>query len=245
MNKNISNKLKRPLYVNVYDELLLQFKKGKYPIGSRLPSEPDLAKELGISRSTLRQAMALLQDDGIVRNEHGKGNFLIDSFFKQQETVPLDGLSNPVHKYHISIFDQVEINYGLESATEYTNQVLKEDASEVVALERLYRKGSDLIAYAFTFMSMQTVKSFSLNLDDKEQVLDFLENAVYVNANHGEIEIKHTNTVNLSTQKEKLIGRNEYFLLLESIYGNADYPLMHNKFYIPQQFAKIKLTISK
>lgn len=245
MNKNISNKLKRPLYVNVYDELLLQIKKGTYPVGSRLPSEPDLAKELGISRSTLRQAMALLQDDGIVRNIHGKGNFLIDSFFKQQEAVQLEQLSNPIHKYHISTFDQIDINYALESGTEYTKQVLKGDSSEVVALERLYRTGNDLVAYAFTFMSMQTVESFSLDLDNKEQVLDFLENEVYVNANHGEIDLKYTHTVNLSTRKEKLIGQNECFLLLEGIYGNADYPLMHNKFYIPQQFAQIKLSFNK
>ena len=245
MNKNISSKLKRPLYVNVYDELLLRFTKGQYPLGSRLPSEPDLARELGISRSTLRQAMALLQDDGIVRNIHGKGNFLIDSFFKQQEAVQLEELNNPIHKYHISTFDQIDINYGLESGTEYTKQVLNGDSSEVIAFERLYRKGNDLLAYAFTFMSIQTVKRLSLDLDNKEQVLDFLENEVYVNANHREIEIKYTHTVNLSTRKEKLIGQNECFLLLESINGNENNSLMYNKFYIPQQFAKIKLDIYK
>ena len=109
----------------------------------------------------------------------------------------------------------------------------------------MYRNGSDLIAYAFTFMSMQTVKNFSLNLEDKEQVLDFLENEVYVNANHGEIEIKYTQTVNLANRKEKLVGQNNCFLLSESLYGNEAYPIMHNKFYIPQQFSKIKLNVYK
>lgn len=80
MKKNISNKLKRPLYVNVYDELLLQISKGEYPTDSRLPSEPDLAKKLGVSRATLRQALALLQDDGLIRNIHGKETLSLTHF---------------------------------------------------------------------------------------------------------------------------------------------------------------------
>ncbi|MBA9028480.1 MULTISPECIES: GntR family transcriptional regulator [Bacillaceae] len=242
MTKNKRDKLKRPLYINVYDELLLQITKGEYPVGSRLPSEPDLASRLGISRATLRQALALLQDDGIVRNIRGKGNFVIDSFYKQ-EGVQLEKLSNPMHKCHISTFDRIDTNYRLDKETEYTKQVLKRDSSTVVALERLYRKGDDLVAYAFTFMSMEMVESLSLDLNNKNELLDFLENQVYLNANHGEIEIKYTRTVNLVNKKEKLIGQNECFLLLESLYSNADYPLMYNKFYIPQQFSNIKLNI--
>ncbi|WP_286230008.1 GntR family transcriptional regulator [Neobacillus mesonae] len=240
MNTTMPDKLKRPLYIFVYDELLLQITKGKYPVGSKLPSEPDLAKKLGVSRATLRQALALLQDDGVVRNSRGKGNFVIDSFYKQQAGVQLEKLSNPMHKCHISTFDRIDTHYRLETKTEYTKQVLKKDVSEVAAIERLYRKENNLVGYAFTFMSI-TVESLSLDLDHKEQLLNFLENQAYVNANHGEMEIKYTHTVNLANQKEKLIGQNECFLLLESLYGDEDYPLMYNKFYIPQQFSKIKL----
>ncbi|WP_416828024.1 GntR family transcriptional regulator [Ectobacillus polymachus] len=237
-----TNKFKRPLYINVYDELLLQIMKGEYLVGSQLPSEPDLARSLGISRATLRQALALLQEDGLVRNIRGKGNFVIDSFYKQEDR-QLEILSNPMHKCHIGTFDRIDLHYRLDTETKFTKQVLKRDSSAVVALERLYRKGSDLLAYAFTYMSMQTVESLSLDLNNKEQLLDFLENQVYVNAKHGNIEIKYTHTFNFADRKEKLIGQNECFLLLESLYSNADYPLIYNKFYIPQQFSKIKLNM--
>lgn len=242
MNTNRLAQLKRPLYINVYDELLLQIKEGVYPVDTRLPSEPDLASRLGISRATLRQALALLQDDGIVRNIRGKGNFVVNSFSKHED-VHLETLSNPMQKCHVSTFDRIDIHYRLDEDTEYTKQVLKRDSSQVVAVERLYRMGNDLVGYAFTFMSLETIESLSLDLNNKEQLLNFLENQVYENANHGEIEIKYTHTVNLANQKEKLIGQNECFLLLESLYNNEDYPIMHNKFYIPQQFSNIKLNI--
>ncbi|MBS4210401.1 GntR family transcriptional regulator [Bacillus sp. FJAT-50079] len=245
MNQNKLDNLKRPLYLNVYDELLLRITKGEYPVGSRLPSEPDLASKLGISRSTLRQALALLQDDGLVRNIRGKGNFVIDSFYKQQDAVPLDKLSNPMHKCHTSRFDRIDLDYRFDIDTEYTKKILKRDSSKVVALERFYRKENVLIAYAFTFMSMQTVERLSLDLDNREQILDFLENQAYTYANYGDIEIKYTHTVILDDPKEKLVGRNECFLLLENLYANEEYPLMNTKFYIPQQFSKIKLNVFK
>lgn len=246
MNTNKLDKLKRPLYINVYDELLLQITKGEYEAGSQLPSEPDLARKLGISRATLRQALVLLQDDGLVRNIRGKGNFVLESSYKQED-VQLEKLSNPMHKCHISTFDQIDLRYRLDPETEHTKQVLKSDSSSVLALERLYRREGNLLAYAFTFMSMQTVESLSLDLGNKEQLLEFLEKEAYVIANHGTIEVKFTHTLNLATGKDKLVGKNECFLLLETLHNKteADPPLMYNKFYIPQQFSNIKLNAYK
>jgi GntR family transcriptional regulator len=245
MRKDITNKVKRPLYVNVYDELLLQITKGEYPVDSRLPSEPDLAKELGVSRSTLRQALALLQDDGLIRNIKGKGSFVIDSFNKHQANLQLEKLSNPMHKCHIGTFDQIDVQYYMDVGTEYTKQVLKTDSSRVVAVERFYSRGNDLVGYAFTFIAMETVEDLSLDLDNKELLLDFMENQAYVDAAHGEIEIKFSQTVNIANRKGNIFGRNNCFLLLESLYSKADYPIMFNKYYVPQQFANIKLNVFK
>lgn len=242
MNTNKQDKLKKPLFVIVYDELINQIMKGEYPVGSSLPSEPDLASRLGVSRATLRQALAHLQENGIVRSIHGKGNFVIDSI-NQQEGVHLEKLSNPMHKCHICTFDRIDIHYRLDEETEYMKQLLKGDSSSVVAIERFYRKGNDLLAYAFSFMSMQTVERLSLDLNNKEQLLDFLENQAYVHSKHGEIEIKYTHTVGLAHKKEKLIGQNECFVLLEILNSDEGHPLIYNRFYIPQEFSKIKFNI--
>ena len=244
MKPNKVGKLKRPLYIAVYDELLYQINKNKYPVGSKLPSELDLAKSLGVSRATLRQALALLQDDGLIKNEQGKGNFVIDAFYKQ-DPVQLEKLNNPVHKCHKGDITTIDIHYRVDPETDYTKQVLKTESDLVVAVERLYKNNNDLVSYAFTFISKNTIENFSLNLENNEQMLDFFENKVYEYADHGEIEIKYTHTVNLADTKEKLIGQDECFLLLENLYDDKGTTLLINKFYIPQQFAKIKLNVFK
>ena len=47
--------------------------------GSRLPTERQLATDLGVSRSAIRHAMALLQAEGHVSREVGRGTFLRDA----------------------------------------------------------------------------------------------------------------------------------------------------------------------
>jgi GntR family transcriptional regulator len=42
----------------------------------RLPAEPDLAKQLGVSRATLRHAISVLQEEGLVSRRQGSGTFI-------------------------------------------------------------------------------------------------------------------------------------------------------------------------
>jgi GntR family transcriptional regulator len=44
--------------------------------GDRLPSEPELARSLGVSRPSLREGIALLEEDGVVRRLHGSGTYV-------------------------------------------------------------------------------------------------------------------------------------------------------------------------
>lgn len=46
---------------------------------ARMPAETALAERLGVSRPVLRQALALLRDEGLVRTVKGSGNFVADT----------------------------------------------------------------------------------------------------------------------------------------------------------------------
>lgn len=45
--------------------------------GTKLPSEPDLAKQLKVSRATLREAMRMFEVQGLIRRRQGSGTFVV------------------------------------------------------------------------------------------------------------------------------------------------------------------------
>ena len=63
----LSEKAKKLKHVKVYNRLYSMIQDGVYPPGSQLPSEPELALQMDVSRMTLRRALALLQENNLMQ----------------------------------------------------------------------------------------------------------------------------------------------------------------------------------
>ncbi|EAQ78065.1 GntR family transcriptional regulator [Blastopirellula marina] len=68
----------QPKYEQLRDYVVSQIESGALKSGAALPSENRLAENLQIARSTVRQALAALERDGLVLRVHGKGTFVHD-----------------------------------------------------------------------------------------------------------------------------------------------------------------------
>jgi GntR family transcriptional regulator len=64
-----------PGYLRIARELRARIKRGAYPERERMPTEAEFGEEFGASRITVRHALALLEREGLVRREPGRGTF--------------------------------------------------------------------------------------------------------------------------------------------------------------------------
>ncbi len=65
-----------PLYDQVASDLRQRISAGEWAPGDRIPSLEDLAERFGVARVTVRQAIGLLEQEGLIWRRQGKGTFV-------------------------------------------------------------------------------------------------------------------------------------------------------------------------
>ncbi len=73
----------QPKHQRLREFLAGQITSGRLRPGDALPTELKLAEQLGVARSTVRQAMTSLEGDNFIRRVHGKGTFVHESARQQ------------------------------------------------------------------------------------------------------------------------------------------------------------------
>ncbi len=77
VQRSISRRDEKTLYQSVYEDLLGKIQSGEYPVGSRLPAQPQLCSVYGVSTITIRRALDMLSTDGLVRRRRRVGTTVI------------------------------------------------------------------------------------------------------------------------------------------------------------------------
>ncbi len=81
-----------PLYFRVMSVLEARIHSGELRPQMRLPSEGDLAREFGVSRGTVREALRELETAGLIERHQGKGSFVSDSTGSRPAPIKYTGL---------------------------------------------------------------------------------------------------------------------------------------------------------
>jgi GntR family transcriptional regulator len=68
--------MRRSLRHSLAQELRARIRAGEWRPGERIPSEPELARRRTVSRSSVRAAIAMLEEEGYVSRRHGSGTYV-------------------------------------------------------------------------------------------------------------------------------------------------------------------------
>ncbi|MCM2674685.1 GntR family transcriptional regulator [Alkalicoccobacillus plakortidis] len=125
----------RPLYLQVIDKLRQDIE--KYEEGKQLPSEFELAKQLGVSRATLREALRLLEDEGLLVRRHGVGTFVNAKPMLTAGIEELSSVTDMIRKANMEP-GTIFLSDSILEATEEDQELFKQrDLEKVFQIERL------------------------------------------------------------------------------------------------------------
>ncbi|MDR7813762.1 MULTISPECIES: GntR family transcriptional regulator [Lacrimispora] len=77
MDSVIDKKIKVPLHYQIYLDLLKKIQSGVLKTGDKIPSEPELERIYGVSRVTVRGAVEMLAQEGLVEKNRGKKGTIV------------------------------------------------------------------------------------------------------------------------------------------------------------------------
>lgn len=105
------NNEKTVLYKRVVKELKGQIVSGMYKKGELLPSEKELIESFGVSRITIRKALAVLADMGFIKTSKGRGSEVLFSIEDREES---DEFGEALEEYKKNFMSSTKIRLMLE-----------------------------------------------------------------------------------------------------------------------------------
>lgn len=152
-----------PAYIRIHDAIKKEIDEGVWEIGQRLPSERDLADDYEVSRMTLRQAITLLVEEGILERRVGSGTY-VASHRVQEKMRGTTSFTEIVRSQGKTPSSQL-ISYQRKLANEAEIQQLQLKATDtVVRMERV--RFADNIPLVFEVASIPEKLIQSFNQED-------------------------------------------------------------------------------
>jgi len=167
---------KRPLYLKIKEHIENLIDQEIYEAGDKLPSETSFAKELDVSRASLREALRVLEKEGKIIKSQGVGTFVskpiprfkrgIEELFSVTNTIKNEGFTPGTRDLKIEK-EKPDKNLALKMN-------IKENA-EILKLQRVRTADKKPVVFCIDYLNTNI---FPIDIDDdfSQSLFDLLEN---------------------------------------------------------------------
>lgn len=168
-------------YQQIYNTIREGILSGEYPVNSKLPDEITLAKQYKCSRMTIKKALELLVNEGLIYRHQGKGTFVLSHVAKQNKIVvperDIKGLSLISSDVYNNVSSQI-LNFSLEFATDEIAQKLQVSSNApIYNISRLRLFGQTPCVLEQTYMSTSLIPGITLDILNRS-IYDYIENTL-------------------------------------------------------------------
>jgi GntR family transcriptional regulator len=145
------------------------------PAGARLVSEPDLAKQMGVSRATLREAMRTFETQGLIRRRQGSGTYVVGKFQVIDAGLEvLESLETMARRMNLAITVS-DLNIEQAEADEnIAKELCVDEGKPITRVRRVARADGRPVAYLIDYLPEGILKPSDLPEAFGGSVLDLL-----------------------------------------------------------------------
>ena len=143
--------------------------------GERLMTEPDLARRLGVSRATLREAMRTFESQGLIRRRQGVGTFVVGhSPVIDSGLELLESIETLAGKIHLDVSMGALLVNEIQADADHADVFTIENGSSLVQVSRVIFADNRPVAYLIDVLPKDALTVDDLKEGFTGSVLDLL-----------------------------------------------------------------------
>jgi len=177
-----------PLYHQIKEEFHKGLLVGQIKLGQRIPPERELCELLGVSRSTIRQALDELNQEGFLIRERSKGTSVAKNIFVQsyQAAVGAFGISQSIKSQGYTPTIETVTIKSLPAPTSIRNSLQINENENVLTIERLYRADQQPAVFSTYFIAPGYADITKLDEIGNTSLYDFFKRNLHIIVFKGE-----------------------------------------------------------
>lgn len=188
--------------------------------GDRLPSEPRLARELGVSRATLREAMRTFETQGMIRRQQGSGTYVTHPVHIIESGLEvLESIESMAQRIGLAVsMGKLAVEQRLPTAAE-AQALQLEEGSQVLFLARVIHAEGRPVAYLIDTIPDHFLQAKDLDESFTGSALELLKNSLVLQSSRCEI-----NAVTATSEAARALGiqRGDVLLRFEATLYSMD-----------------------
>lgn len=229
---------RRPLYIQA-EEALADLIGNTYQPGDQLPSEPELAQQLGISRSTLREALCSFEDRGLITRRQGVGTFVNASpLVIESGLETLVSLDSLAHDKGLECITRDLVIEEQPANEEIATRLSVPQGAPVIVVSRTKVTDGKPVAYMYDVLPESIAGLEEVRANFKGSVLDFLLERRSPSLSYAWANIILLKAGNLLAEKLRVKPTSILLLLEEFLYSTADVIVEYSRnYFVPDFFS--------
>jgi GntR family transcriptional regulator len=229
------------LYVQLAESLRREIASGRYAAFDRLPSEQQLMAAYGVSRVTVRQAVALLREKRLIEVKQGKGTFVTGSVVRH-------GLDNLTGFYDALIAQGLRpstqlLEFRIASGADRTATKLEGDTRPAIAMRRLYKLHGQAFAVVEAIIVADGLP-ISREQMETHTIYQLLRDVVREQVVKADIGIRARAVGKRIGALLKLAPGRPVLVMERASVARSGLPLEHSRFFIVPETYEFRLNVS-
>lgn len=207
----------------------MKIKEGVFVPGIKLPSEPELARELNVSRPTLREALKMLQREGMLISLNGVGTYVNERPAVIEN--PLNKLQSVGEMIKNAGYQDSETNvkiYTLDAEAEWKEKLQTDE--KVLVMERTRTADGNKVAFYYNILPESIVGS-QLNESFSGSIFTFLQKHSGIGVAYSITEICAVGKSKRDKKAREILG-DEILLLKQLHFDSRNKPVFYSLDYL-------------